>query len=119
MFGIKYEGLRKKQTLDKLSDYIMNKQEKIKYPDRSAIEKQMKKSLHYYKRLKDTLDAHGAKAKSTHFRNKLFERQKVANYQNELDRLRGGLSQAELKGLTAGAFKSRIENLQKLTEQIK
>jgi hypothetical protein len=119
MFGIKYEGLRKKQTLDKLSDYIMNKQEKIKYPDRSAIEKQMKKSLHYYKRLQDTMDAHETKAQSTHFRRRLLERQKVASYQNELDRLRGGLSQAELKGLTAGAFKSRIEKLEKLTEQIK
>ena len=119
MFGIKYEGLRKKQTLDKLSDYIMNKQEKIKYPDRSAIEKQMKKSLHYYKRLQDTMDAHETKAQSTHFRRRLLERQKVASYQNELDRLRGGLSQAELKGLTAGAFKSRIENLQKLTGEIK
>ena len=79
----------------------------------------MKKSLHYYKRLQDTMDAHETKAQSTQLRRRLLERQKVASYQNELDRLRGGLSQAELKGLTAGAFKSRIENLQKLTEQIK
>jgi|AntRauTorckE5430_2_1112549.scaffolds.fasta_scaffold59522_2 hypothetical protein len=85
----------------------------------SPTEKQMKKSLHYFKHLKNMMEAHETKAKSIHFRRRLLERQKVANYQNELDRLRGGLSQAELKGLTAGAFKSRIENLQKLTEQIK
>ena len=85
----------------------------------SPTEKQMKNSLHYFKHLKNMMEAHETKAESTHFRRRLLERQKVANYQNELDRLRGGLSQAELKGLTAGAFKSRIENLQKLTEQIK
>jgi hypothetical protein len=85
----------------------------------SSIEKHKKKSLHYLKHLKDMLEAHETKAKSIHFRRRLLERQKVSNYQNELDRLRGGLSQAELRGLTSGAFKSRIENLQKLTEQIK
>ena len=119
MFGIKYEGLRRKKTLKQLSDYINTGQEKIKYPDRTPIEKQIKKSLHYYKRLQDTMDAHETKAQSTHFRRRLLERQKVANYQNELDRLHSELSQAELKGLTAGAFKSRIEKLEKITNQIK
>ena len=85
----------------------------------SPTEKQLKKSLHYLKNLKEMMEAHETKAKSIHFRRKLLERQKVANYQNELDRLRGGLSQAELRGLTSGAFKSRIEKLEKLTEQIK
>ena len=85
----------------------------------SPTEMQMKKSLHYYKHLKNILEAHEAKAKSVKFRKHILERQKVANYQNELDRLRGGLSQAELKGLTAGAFKSRIEKLEKITNQIK
>ena len=85
----------------------------------SQTEKQMKNSLHYFKHLKDMIEAHETKAKSIHFRNKLLERQKVANYQNELDRLRGGLSHLELKGLTAGAFRSRIEKLEKLTKQIK
>jgi hypothetical protein len=103
MFGTKHEGLRKKQSLNNLSDYITNKQEKIRYPDRSALEKQMKQSL----------DAHETKAQSTHFRRRLLEHQKVANYQNELDRIRN------VKGLSAGAFESRIEKLEKLTEQIK
>jgi hypothetical protein len=85
----------------------------------SPTDNQLKKSLHYLKHLKEMLEARETKAKSIHFRNKLLERQKVANYQNELDRLRGGLSQTELRGLTSGAFKSRIEKLQKMTEQIK
>ena len=36
MHGINYNGLRKKETYDELIDYVMNKQEKIKYPDRTA-----------------------------------------------------------------------------------
>ena len=36
MFGINYNGLRKKKTYDELIDYVMNKQEKIQYPDRTA-----------------------------------------------------------------------------------
>ena len=85
----------------------------------SPIEKQMKKSLHYFKHLKNMMEAHETKAQSSHFRRRLLERQKITNYQNKLDRLRSALSHAELRGLTAGAFKARIEKLEKLTEQIK
>jgi hypothetical protein len=65
------------------------------------------------------MEAHETKAKSVKFRKHLLARQKVTNYQNELDRLRGGLSQAELRGLTAGALKSRIEKLENITKQMK
>ena len=68
------------------------------------------------RQFKNIMEAKETKAKSIHFRNKLLERQKVANYQNELDRIRGGLTQQELKGLTAGAFKSRIEKLEEITK---
>ena len=36
MYGINSDGLRERPTYDKLIDYVMNKQEKIKYPDRTA-----------------------------------------------------------------------------------
>ena len=36
MYDINYDGLRKKETYDELIDYVMNKQEKIKYPNRTA-----------------------------------------------------------------------------------
>ena len=85
----------------------------------NLVEKQKKKSLHYLRQLKAIMEARETKAKSIHFRNKLLERQKVANYQNELDRMRGGLTQVELKGLTAGAFKSRIEKLESMIKEIK
>ncbi len=84
-----------------------------------SVEKQMKKSLHYLRQLKAIMDARETKAKSIHCRNKLLERQKVANYQNELDRMRGGLTQAELKGLTAGLFKGRLEKLESMIKEIK
>ena len=102
-----------------MSNYINTGQEKIKYPDRSALEKQIKKSLHYYKIVKDTMEAHETKAKSSHFRKNLLERQKVTNYQNEIDRLRGELNQATLRGLTTASLNSRIEELEKITKQIK
>ena len=54
------------------------------------------------------MEARETKAKSIHFTNNLIQREKVANYQNELDRMRGALTQAELKRLTTGAFKSRL-----------
>ena len=85
----------------------------------NLVEKQNKKSLHYLRQLKAIMEARETKAKSIHFRNNLLERQKVANYQNELDRMRGGLTQSELKGLTAGAFKSRLEKLESMIKEIK
>ena len=85
----------------------------------NLVEKQKKKSLHYLRQLKAILEARETKAKSIHFRNNLLERQKVANYQNELDRMKGGLTQAELKGLTAGAFKSRLEKRESMIKEIK
>ena len=85
----------------------------------NLVEKQKYKSLHYLRQLKAIMAARETKAKSIHFRNKLLERQKVANYQNELDRMKGVLTQAELKGLTAGAFKSRSEKLESMIKEIK
>ena len=85
----------------------------------NLVEKQKYKSLRYLRQLKAIMEARETKAKSIHFRNNLIQREKVANYQNELDRMRGALTQAELKGLTAGAFKSRLEKLESMIKEIK
>ena len=53
MFGINYDGLRKKKTYDELIDYVMNKQEKIQYPDRTA------KFLRNSPQLSNLLDSNG------------------------------------------------------------
>ena len=53
MFGINYDGIRKKKTYDELIDYVMNKQEKIQYPDRTA------KFLRNSPQLSNLLDSNG------------------------------------------------------------
>ncbi len=53
MFGINYDGLRKKKTYDELIDYVMNKQEKMQYPDRTA------KFLRNSPQLSNLLDSNG------------------------------------------------------------
>ena len=42
------------------------------------------------------MDKHELKAKSIHFRRNLLERQRIANYTNEMDRVRGELSRTAL-----------------------
>jgi len=42
MHGLNYEGLKKRETYDEIIDYLMNKQEKIKMPNRLA--KQLRES---------------------------------------------------------------------------
>ena len=73
--------------------------------------------MHYLTQLKAIMEARETKAKSIQFRNNLIQREKVANYQNELDRMKGGLTQSELKGLTA--VKSRLEKLESMIKEIK
>ena len=54
MFGLNYEGLKKKETYDEIVDYLMNKQEKIKMPNRLA------KQLRNSPQLSNVLDGDGA-----------------------------------------------------------
>jgi hypothetical protein len=62
-----------------------------------GLEKWSNRNLHYYKNLKNQLDAHETKAKSIQFRHNVMEKQKAKNYNNELDRIRGELSNTVLK----------------------
>ena len=48
-----YDGLRKKKTYDEHIDYVMNKQEKLQYPDRAA------KFLRNSPQLSNLLDSNG------------------------------------------------------------
>ena len=84
----------------------------------SPTDKQILKSMRYLQQLKDVMDAHKAKSKSIHFRKNWLERQKVTNYQNELDRIKGELAHAEMRGLTSTALEKRKETLENITRQI-
>ena len=53
MADIKNRGLKKRQTYDDIVDYVLNKQEKIKYPNRLA------KQLRNSNQLSNLLDGNG------------------------------------------------------------
>ena len=80
--------------------------------------KQIKRNLNYYKQLKDILEAHETKAKSVHFRRHALQRQKVANYQNEKERIMGEIAHSETRGLTSHHLNKRKETLEKLSREI-
>ena len=86
-----------------------------------GLAKYTDRNLNYYRKLKNQMDAHETKAKSIQFRNLVLHRQKINNYNNELQRVKGELSnsvsglgwrskehllnrQFELKRLGAEAF---------------
>ena len=53
MYGLNYDGLKKRETYDEIIDYLQNRQEKIKYPDRTA------KRLRNSPQLSNLLDGNG------------------------------------------------------------
>lgn len=68
--------------------------------------------LHYYKRLKEQLDAHVTKARNIALRRRWLERQRVANYQNEHDRLLNLMSTSNLGATTKESMDQRIKKLE-------
>ena len=78
----------------------------------------MKQNLNYYKQLKDILEAHETKAKSVHSRRHALQRQKVANYQNEQDRIMGEIAHNEAIGLSSRLLRRRKEELESLNKEI-
>ena len=70
--------------------------------------------LHYYKQLQKQIDAHKTKAASIHLRKQWLERQKLNNYINEYDRIRGMIAQNERKGVSVEHLKKKAGDLQKL-----
>ena len=75
------------------------------------------KNLHYFELVKDQMEKHELKAKSIQFRKNLLERQRVANYTNELDRVRGLLSRTVLPGQTRVGLTERARHLRTLGAQ--
>ena len=63
------------------------------------------------------MEKHELRAKSLRFRRNLLERQRVANYTNELDRVRGELSKTVLHGETRRGLTQRAKQLKILGAQ--
>ena len=74
----------------------------------------IKKRLKHFETLQKKLDAHHTKASSIEIRKKWLERQKVANYQNEYDRIRGMIAQNDRKGVSVEHLKDKKTVLEKL-----
>jgi hypothetical protein len=84
----------------------------------NSIEKAIRLKLEHFKHQKNILEAHQTKAASIHFRNHMMERRKVANYSNEVDRLRSELSKTTLNHMTRELLDKRRKDLIKLGAQI-
>ena len=78
------------------------------------LEKATKNRMKYYKDLKHKLEIHQTKVGLISLRNKWLRDQKIANYQNEYDRIRGELSRSNLQGKTVEKLKDRKAMLEKL-----
>ena len=67
--------------------------------------------------VKDQMEKHALRTQSIHFKNNLLERQKVANYHNELDRVRGELSRTVLNDTTKMSLLAREKHLKALAAE--
>ena len=90
-------------------------QRKSQYNNIEPLLMHYKSQLSHYKHVQNLLDAHATKEKSIMFRKNILERQKISNYQNEYDRLRGVLSRTVLPdGMTKRRLKERQQALEKM-----
>ena len=78
----------------------------------------IKHNLSYYKQVHEELKARKTKSALIHLRKNWLEKQRVANYQNEYDRIRGILSQSVTGQLTNDKLNARKLNLEKMGAQI-
>jgi hypothetical protein len=112
MFKTNYEGLKKKSGYESSAIAIANL---------SAAQKKMHNkydNTNYLKQLQGLHEFHETKAKSIHFRRNLLNRQKIANYQNEIDRIRGVLSQTNMNHITKEHLKKREDELKDMINNI-
>jgi hypothetical protein len=78
------------------------------------LESKIKNRMRYYKTLKDKLEIHQTKVALISLRNQWLKNQKIANYQNEYDRIRGELSKSNLQGKTVEMLQKRKAKLEEM-----
>ena len=81
-------------------------------------DKHISNSMKYVKQLKENIELQKAKVYSIHFRDHVMQMQKIANYDNEIHRISGELSQITQKGLANARIQKRIDTLEKLKREI-
>jgi len=78
------------------------------------LQENINRHLNYFENVQKKLDAHQTKAASITLRKQWLERQKLNNYQNEYDRIRGIIAQNVVKGKSVEGLKKRGEVLKSL-----
>jgi hypothetical protein len=88
--------------------------------DKTKLQQSIKNNLNYYELVQKQLDAHQTKVASIQIRKKMLERQKVHNYQNEYDRIRGLIAQNVVKhgDHSLDGLKQRANQLKKLGAKV-
>ena len=84
------------------------------------LQQAINNNLNYYELVQKQLDAHQTKVASIQIRKKMLERQKVHNYQNEYDRIRGLIAQNVVQngGHSIDGMKKRANELKKLGAKV-
>ena len=87
--------------------------------DKTKLQQAIKHNLNYYEIVQKQLDAQ-TKTASLQIRKKWLERQKVNNYQNEYDRIRGLIAQNVVKNgdHSLDGLKQRANQLKKLGARV-
>ena len=104
--------------------YGVSKSKSLGYDSRplslqtNVIDKHIANRLHYFKTLKDKLDAHATKARNNNLRRQWLSSQKKMNYTNEYNRIRSELEQSKLKGLSTQSLRDRRDKLKELGANI-
>ena len=82
------------------------------------MQKAIKNNLSYYKIIQDEIKARKSRSSLIHLRTGWANKQRVSNYQNEYDRIRGILDSTKTSDLTNEALNKRKEVLEKLGAKI-
>ena len=81
---------------------------------RTKLNTSIETNPHYWKRVKDQLEAYNTKVASIAYRKKILDNQKRINYSNEMSNIRGVLGSKRLPFQTVSRLKTRHEELKRL-----
>jgi hypothetical protein len=81
---------------------------------RTKLNTSIETNPHYWKRVKDQLEAYNTKVASIALRKNILEYQNRINYSNEMSNIRGVLGSKRLPFQTVSRLKSRHEELKRL-----
>ena len=81
---------------------------------RTKLNTSIETNPHYWKRVKDQLEAYNTKVASMAFRKKMLDDQTRMNYSNEMSNIRGILGSKRLPFITVARLKNRHDELKRL-----